>query len=339
MSYDTVMSIMRQQIEIYLRETVNNHLPDDMPEYKVLKEMLLHHMGWTGSSVNNDGGKRIRPLLVLLSATCYSENWHYSLPAASAIELIHNFSLIHDDIEDNSELRRGRETVWKRWGIAQGINAGDLMFSIAQSVCADMVRYIEPERVVKILTILNRTCVELTKGQYLDMAYEALAEVSQDKYLRMIQGKTASLISCSCKIGALTGGAGDSDAERFAEFGRNLGLAFQVKDDWLGIWGDEAVTGKSAESDLIVGKKTLPVILGLMGSDAFRVGYIEKTIDHEQAAYLTRILESTGIKERIEAESESLTRKALKELEDLDINELPYNTLIAVANQLTLRNK
>jgi len=339
MQSDVYLANMREHIEENLRDCIDGNLPDNQFGYAELKKMLLYHMGWQRQGKPSDGGKRIRPLLVLLSAACYSDNWQAALPAASAVELIHNFSLIHDDIEDNSDLRRGRATVWKRWGVPQAINAGDLMFSIAQKTCSDLKKTVSPETVLKIIQILNKTCIELTKGQYLDMAFEIASDISQEQYFKMIQGKTASLISCSCYIGALAGESNDVDASRFAAFGQYLGLAFQVMDDWLGIWGDEAVTGKSAESDLVVGKKTLPVIMGLESIKEFREKYTGQINDRQLARDLTEILEREGIKDELETETANLTQKAIAELSGLNLNEQPMQVLIGLANQLSLRYK
>ncbi len=193
-----------------------------------------------------------------------------ALPAAAALELLHNFSLIHDDIEDDSPTRRHRPTVWALWGRPQAINAGDAMFSLARSALYRLAEQgVSAQRSLDALRIFDETCVRLTEGQYLDMSFEGRLDVSVDEYLTMIGGKTAALIGASLEMGALVGGASPEARAALAEFGRNLGLAFQIQDDILGIWGDEAVTGKSAASDILTRKKSLPVVYAL--ADA-RVG-------------------------------------------------------------------
>lgn len=235
--------------------------------------MLRYHMGWLDERFQPavvNSGKRIRPVLCLLACQAAGAPVERALPAAAALELLHNFSLIHDDIEDDSPTRRHRPTVWALWGRPQAINAGDAMFSLARMSLYKLAEQgVTAERSLDALRIFDATCVRLTEGQYLDMSFEGRLDVTVDEYLTMIGGKTAALIGASLEIGALVGGASPDARAALAEFGRNLGLAFQIQDDILGIWGDEAVTGKSAASDILTRKKSLPVVYAL--SDA-RVG-------------------------------------------------------------------
>ncbi|MCX6068414.1 MAG: polyprenyl synthetase family protein, partial [Chloroflexi bacterium] len=216
--------------------------------------------GWTGENAGPEAtGKRIRPLLVLLASAASGGNWQSALPAAAAVELLHNFSLIHDDIQDNSDKRRGRSTVWVKWGMPQAINAGDGLFVLSNLAITDLITSYPAEIVVKAAQILHETCLDLTRGQYLDISYENRLDLGVEDYWPMISGKTAALLSSCCQIGALLGTSDESTLEAYRSFGHYLGLAFQVQDDILGIWGNEAVTGKSVASDLVKGKKSLPV--------------------------------------------------------------------------------
>jgi geranylgeranyl diphosphate synthase type I len=183
------------------------------------------------------------------------------LPAAAAIELLHNFSLIHDDVEDGDEVRRHRPTVWKLWGVPLAINAGDGMFALAYAAVQRLSRRGVPSAaVLAVLDRFTQTCLALTEGQYLDISFEDRAHVTVDEYMRMIQGKTAALVGAATAIGGLLGGATADQERDLLRFGEATGLAFQIQDDVLGIWGDPAVTGKAAGNDILRRKKSLPMV-------------------------------------------------------------------------------
>lgn len=241
--------------------------------------MIHYHMGWADESLNPAGGnsgKRIRPLLCLLACAAAGGDWQKALPAAAGIEILHNFSLVHDDIQDNSPTRRGRSTLWTLWGQPQAINTGDAMFALAHIALNRLAeRGVPPAIVVQALRRFDETCVALTRGQYNDMTFETRDGVGVDEYLAMITGKTAVLVSLSAELGALVAGVEDDRVSHFRDFGLNLGLAFQIQDDILGIWGDESVTGKSAATDITTRKKTLPVLYALARSEPLRALYEE----------------------------------------------------------------
>lgn len=226
--------------------------------------MLRYHMGWADEALRPQSyaaGKRLRPMLCLLATQEMGGDTAQALPAAAAIELLHNFSLIHDDIEDGDELRRHRPTLWKVWGIPQAINAGDAMFTTAFAAMQQLARRgVAPADTLAALELFTQTCMALTEGQHLDMRFENRNDVTVDEYLRMIQGKTAALVGTSVAIGALLGGASPTAQKALRRFGESSGLAFQIQDDILGIWGDPTVTGKAAGNDLLRGKKSLPIL-------------------------------------------------------------------------------
>ncbi|NOX63818.1 MAG: polyprenyl synthetase family protein [Chloroflexi bacterium] len=258
------------QIESYIRGL----LSDERPEVRGMYGMMRYHMGWEderGRPIEASGGKRVRPLVVLMSCQAAGGDPTQALPAAAAVELVHNFSLIHDDIEDNSLTRRHRPTLWSWAGVAQAINAGDAMFTLARlAVLGLRASGIDAERVLAALDAFDRACLHLTEGQYMDIAFETRDEVSVEEYLSMIGGKTAALLAASAQLGAMVA-TDDADViALFHRFGRELGLSFQIQDDILGIWGDEALTGKSAAGDILTRKKTWPVLYALSqpGPDA-----------------------------------------------------------------------
>ncbi len=251
---------------------------------KHLHRMLSYHMGWQGKPVNDEArGKRIRPFLVLLCSSSAGGNWRNSLPAASAVELVHNFSLIHDDIEDHSALRRGRLTVWKKWGIAQAINTGDAMFTLAHLQLLRLIENVSPSSALDAVEVLQRACLRLTQGQYLDLAFENRNNVGIDEYWSMVEGKTAALISACTELGAISASRDEKTRRSYRNFGLLFGRAFQVQDDILGIWGEPSLTGKSNQSDLITRKKTLPVLYGLTQEETRNIYLITSGICFSKA--------------------------------------------------------
>lgn len=314
----------------------------DSPETTSLHEMMAYHMGWAGDGAGTQAqGKRIRPLLVLLSygASCSRRpDWAQAIPAAAAVELVHNFSLIHDDIQDDSPLRRGRATVWKKWGIAHAINAGDSMYSLAYQALMGLASVTSAEIALDAQDVLQKTCVALTQGQYLDMSFENRQSVTRKEYWAMIGGKTAALLAACTELGALAAGAPPDKRTAYREFGRSLGLAFQVRDDILGIWGDEGKTGKSAASDLVAGKKSLPVIFGLEKNGAFAEQWQAGPVQTEQAPALAAQLAIEGAREFAEAQADAQTHSALQFLENADPQGDAGRMLIDLADYLLKRH-
>jgi geranylgeranyl diphosphate synthase type I len=273
-------------------KTVIDQTVDRQPE---LRSMLAHHMGWEGEGAGPEArGKRIRPLLVLLCAEAAGGEWENALPAAAAVELLHNFSLIHDDIQDKSLLRRGRPTVWSKWGVAQAINAGDVMFTQAFIAVQRMAETVSPVSAWEANKLLQETCLRLTEGQYLDISFETRRLVSMNEYWPMITGKTSVLLGCCAELGALSAGAAEWRRKEFYSFGIQLGLAFQALDDWLGIWGDVSATGKSAESDLASGKKTLPVVYALESNVDFQQRWHGRGLSVEEIPQIVKLLGEAG---------------------------------------------
>lgn len=326
---------MRPAIEISLQEYIQRTLPENLPE---LRQMIAYHMGWEGEGAGREAqGKRIRPLLVLLCAESAGGQWQDALPAAIAVELLHNFSLIHDDIQDNSPLRRNRQTVWVKWGIAQAINAGDVLFTLAFAALHDLAPRLAAAHILRANQILQQTCLQLTEGQYLDISYEAKTTLPVDNYWPMVSGKTAALLRCCCELGALSAGAAAEQQSLFGEYGRALGLAFQVYDDWLGIWGDAAFTGKSTESDLVSGKKSLPVVLALAQNGAFAQHWRQGPIQPEEAPRLANVLREEGISAETLQTADRLTAQALEALQKAASQPQPAEALANLTHALLRR--
>jgi geranylgeranyl diphosphate synthase type I len=344
------MSLQQTMLEAIETELKNQVARLDQAHTKVFHEMLTYHMGWTGEGAGpNATGKRIRPLITLLSIASVNSSqqgnkneeiiWLHAISAASAIELIHNFSLVHDDIQDNSELRRGRKTVWTKWGQPMAINVGDALFVIAYQSILDLSKHYPAEIVVQASQILSEVCLKLTQGQYLDMAYENRHDLSIEDYWHVIGGKTASLLSACTHIGSLLGYANPDTVEAYRLFGYHLGLAFQVQDDVLGIWGDEAVTGKSAASDLVEGKNSLPVLFALEKNSEFAKRWKQAPIQPEEVNEIANLLEKEGAKEYAEKISAEETQKAMSYAEQAKPDGEAGQILLGLANMLLKRNQ
>jgi geranylgeranyl diphosphate synthase type I len=276
-------------------------------------------MGWADAAFNPcqaQTGKRMRPMLCLLVCEACGGDWKQALPAGAAIELMHNFSLIHDDIEDQDETRRGRPTVWALWGKAQGINAGDTLFALAQLAMARLSeRSLPATTVVTALRLFNRTCVSLTSGQYLDIGFESRADVSIADYLTMIEGKTAALVKCACEMGALIAAASADQRDHLCSFGHHLGLGFQMRDDILGIWGDPVTTGKPVGADIDRRKKSLPILHGLEQNAQLRALLARKTLSAADVQRATKYLQGTNSRrytEQLAHEHHALALDALE---------------------------
>lgn len=289
-----------------------------------LFKMMQYHMGWLDEQFvpqSSKGGKRIRPVLMLMATAAAGGEWETGVPAAAGVELLHNFSLIHDDIEDKSPTRHGRPTSWTIWGVPLAINAGDSMFSVAHLAFQGLTaRGVPAEVALHCLHRFDETCVRLTQGQHDDIQFENRSTVTVDEYITMITGKTSVLLSLCAELGALIAQKPAATADHYAQFGLNLGLAFQVQDDILGIWGDEAAIGKSATSDIETRKKTLPVLFGLSHDKALQELYASDPADPEwhPAAFVPAVvkrLDACGARTFAEEEAQKFTDKALAHLE------------------------
>lgn len=280
----------------------------------LLAEMVKDHLGLVSPSrpisANGavDRGKRIRPRVAMLTCAAAGGEPARVAPLAAAIELLHNFTLIHDDIQDSSPTRRHRPTVWSRWGANQAINAGDALFAAAHLPLFDLGKFgTRPELIVQIARAFERATIEIVSGQVLDLEFEGRADVTPAAYLRMIDGKTAAIVWFAAWAGATLAEAGGATADAYGEFGRALGIGFQIRDDVLGIWGDTAATGKAAADDLRRRKQSLPVLLLRQRADAvaqeeLRRLYAATEIDAAGVSRVLELLATYDVRTTIEAE-------------------------------------
>ncbi len=313
--------------------------------YDAYYGMFKYHLGWTNAKfvpTQTDPGKRIRPLLCLLSCEAVSGDWRRALAVAAAIELVHNFSLIHDDIEDQSDERRGRTAVWKVWGLAQGLNAGDGLFMLARLALDHMPHHgVSAEKCAAINLEFDATTLALCHGQFLDLSFESRLDVTVEEYVRMIRGKTAALMSAATRLGAILGTDDNALIDTFARFGENIGLAFQITDDILGIWGDPTVTGKSAASDILSKKKSLPVIIGLSDPQhgaALREIYGSKpSLTRDDVACVLALLAAVGARDQTQQKADEYRAAALAALGATGIKNHALDRLREIADAMTRR--
>ena len=299
-----------------------------------LYEMLAYHLGLDGA--DGPRGKRMRPLLGLLAYHSLTGDYHPALPGAAAVELGHNFSLVHDDIEDADIERRHRPTLWALWGVPLAINAGDALFALSRLA---LYRLLEDgfseRRVLALMRVYDETCLALCEGQYLDISFERQAEVSVEAYMEMIGKKTAALVGASVQAGAILATDDAEVIEAYRRFGYDLGMAFQMADDVKGSFWTSADSGKPEAGDVRKRKKTLPLVWALEhATDADRSRLIdiyahpahapdgaepttEAPMTDDHVGEVLAILERSGAREQALSEARRFRDLALRQLERL----------------------
>jgi geranylgeranyl diphosphate synthase type I len=301
--------------------------------------MMRYQLGHADESLRRQqpsGGKRFRPLLCLLGCEAAGGDWRRAIPAAAAIELLHNFSLIHDDIEDLDPVRRHRPTVWKLWGEPQAINVGDGMFALS-GLLALQSEPADPGVALDVAVEFQRTALTLTQGQYMDMSFEQRDEISADEYFTMIDGKSAAIIAFALWAGAAIAGATAPYKEAFREFGMYLGRAFQIHDDVLGISASRDRTGKEVGMDVSNRKKTLPVILAMAEAE----GEAKRVLQHyyarqsDDAEAVLKILRDLRSDQRALWQASHLLESAFGALSSVDLPRQSRSDLHDLARELT----
>ncbi|MCX4658873.1 polyprenyl synthetase family protein [Streptomyces uncialis] len=311
--------------------------------------VAAYHFGWIdalGNPADGDGGKAVRPALALLSAEAAGAPPETGVPGAVAVELVHNFSLLHDDLMDGDEQRRHRDTVWKVHGPAQAILVGDALFALAGEVLLELGT-VEAGRATRRLTRASRALID---GQAQDISYEHRERVTVEECLEMEGNKTGALLACASSIGAVLGGADDRTADSLERFGHHLGLAFQAIDDVLGIWGDPEATGKQTWSDLRQRKKSLPVVAALAagGSASEELGELlaadAKSNDFDsfsetEFAVRAALIEAAGGREWTNQEARRQHTVAIEALNSVDMPERVRAQLTALADFVVVRKR
>jgi geranylgeranyl diphosphate synthase, type I len=305
--------------------------------------MLRYHLGWVDEAfepVTLDAGKRIRPLMLLFATQAQGGDWTQALPAAAAVELLHNFTLIHDDIEDRDETRRGRPTLWALWGIPQAINAGDALYAISyRGLISLQARDVPAQRALAALDRFTEVVISITEGQCLDLAFESQAGIEEATYLAMIGGKTAKLLGLAAELGGIIAGAPEPRLAALRAFGEALGMAFQMSDDILGLWGDPQQTGKPIGSDIRRGKKTLPIIHGVRSSDTLVALLSRDDLSDGDVSQALSELTRLGSRDYTEAQAARYHAQALEALEQTEGSGPTQEALRALAQRLLNRDR
>jgi len=286
------------------------------------------------------GGKRIRPALALMACNLFSEDVQPAVNTALGLEIFHNFTLLHDDIMDRADVRRGQQTVHKKWNDNTAILSGDVMqIASYQFVAKTPAKQLKP-----VLDLFTQTAAEICEGQQYDVDFESRDDVKAEEYLEMIRLKTAVLLGCALKCGALIGGAGEEDAQNLYDFGINIGLAFQLKDDLLDVYGDEVTFGKKIGGDILCNKKTYMLIRALelaTGYDAVALQYWlhisdEKSLDDKITA-VTSLFIRLGVNTICEDKMHEFYTKAIANLEKVTVLDNNKQELRKLAEKLMFR--
>ncbi|WP_440103616.1 polyprenyl synthetase family protein [Streptosporangium sp. H16] len=327
-----VLTAARELVEPAHRAAVDR-LPQE------IRHVAGYHVGWWDADGRpcDSGGKSVRPALVLASAWAVGgENPRVSemaIPAAVAVELVHDFSLLHDDIMDGDLTRRHRPAAWTVFGTGETILVGDVLLALSLDLLATSPG----------LRVMTGSLLRLCSGQSADLAFETRTDVTLSQCVQMAMGKTGALLGCACELGALAGGADHARARLFGQFGRHLGLAFQLADDLLGIWGDPEVTGKPVFSDLANRKKSLPVVAALTSGTAAgerlaSLYHRDRELDERDLARAADLVEAAGARAWARREAEANLGAALDRLREAAPAPGPAEDLRLLAHMITRRD-
>lgn len=306
---------IQQTFEEYLQNLDYSHNPDNL--YAPIRYVL------------SLGGKRIRPTLLVLAYNMYAEDVKSVYDVAVGMEVFHNFTLLHDDVMDNAEMRRGSLTVHKKWNENTAILSGDGMFVLAYQYLSKC----NPIYLKQVLDLANDTFIGITDGQQFDMDFETRSDVSESEYIEMIRLKTSILLAACLKMGALLGGASEQDASLLYSFGEKLGLAFQLQDDLLDVYGDAKVFGKRIGGDIVCNKKTYMYINTCLLASEEEKGVLAKWAQYEgddvdaKIEAVKAVYDSVGIKGKAEAKIEELFNEAMSLLNKVSVSEDRKNVL------------
>lgn len=285
------------------------------------------------------GGKRIRPVLMLLSYNLFKENPETILMPACALETYHNYTLLHDDLMDNADLRRGHETVHKKWNANTAILSGDSMLVLAYQ----RMQQCSSDKMAEVLALFTETALEIGEGQEYDMAFEHRDDVSEEEYIEMIRLKTSVLLACALKIGAILAGASKEDADNLYRFGEQIGLAFQLQDDFLDVYGDTRVFGKAIGGDITSNKKTFMLINALNHANDEQRRQLESWIGatefdrDEKVAAVTRLYNEIGIDRMAQDKIAYYFEQSRKYLQAVSVDESRKAELAAYAQRMMNR--
>jgi geranylgeranyl diphosphate synthase, type II len=288
----------------------------------------------------SSGGKRIRPILTLASCNMYKESINQAIYPALAVEVFHNFTLVHYDIMDNADIRRGKQTIHKKWNFNVGILAGDAMNILAYKLLVKT----EKQFIVPIIDVFNDFSLGVCEGQQLDMDFESTKYINQEEYTRMIELKTAVLLKGALQIGAIIGEAKEADINEIGNFGKNLGIAFQLQDDLLDVYGDTKLFGKKQGGDIVANKKTILTVKAFNNAKGITLETLNRlfhsnSIDSKsKISEVTKIFDDTNVKEETESLISNYYLKAMESMDRISINCSRKEVLISLAHRIMTRN-
>lgn len=295
-----------------------------------LNLLLQYHLGWTDRDGNPAAsgasqGKALRPTLCMFACEALEGDLSQALSAAASIELIHNFSLIHDDIQDQDLERRHQPTVWALWGQPKALVAGDALQSVGDLAMLRSAQLgVVSSTTVRVSRILTQAYTEMIEGQCQDLSFEGRTSITTDDYLHMISCKTGALIRCSVEIGATLATEDREVTQAFANFGSYLGRAFQIRDDYLGVWGDESATGKSADNDIRRRKKSFPAVFalerasGAARDDLYRI-YSQEELEDSDVDRVMAIMDELGTSRYAQQLTQESAQRAIMALENVSL--------------------
>ena len=294
--------------------------------------LLRYHLGWTDrqgapSESAASQGKALRPTLCLFACHALTEDYARAVPAAAALELIHNFSLLHDDIQDGDLERRHQPTAWHLWGVPRALMAGNAMQCTGDLASLNVAAHgVAADTAVKVSAILTNSYLEMIEGQCLDLDFEGRTDIVTDEYLHMIACKTGALIRCGVEVGAMLATDDEETVLAFANFGSFLGRAFQIRDDYLGIWGDEATLGKATGNDIRRRKKSYPVVFAFERADGAAMNdmrriYNQEQLEEDDVQRVLAILDEVGAQSNAQSLTETSANQALDALADIRLPE------------------
>lgn len=301
--YDAGAPSVARKVNGYLKAKLNRE-PERL--YEAAAHLIVH------------GGKRLRPYMTIKSCQLLGGDAHNAMPAAGAVELIHNFTLVHDDIMDNDDMRHGVKTVHKKFGLPTAILAGDVLYSKAYQIAAESG--LPPADSARLISRLAKACVDVCEGQSADMSMSMESRIpSEREYIAMIRKKTAALFDVSCAMGAICAGGPGKDVSNLSSFGRNLGVAFQITDDIMGVMGDPGVTKKPVGNDLRDGKKSLPILMAIKASKggdrkSIMAAFGNKAVSDAALEKAVGVMRTLGIEDQIRGAAQSYARRAERSL-------------------------
>ena len=295
---------MKEKIINEINQTIYDFI--SIKQEPVLQEMLYYALGFRNDGTLLESGKRLRPLFCCLTCGVISGSHENALLYGAALEMLHNFTLIHDDIEDKSDTRHNRPTLWKQYGEALAINAGDLLFEIALSAAAASDTLVNKFGLRRMMSMTE----SLFLGQHRDISFENRIDITESEYLKMVEGKTAALLGCSFALGTVAGGADVKTTEAFQTAGQKIGIAFQIQDDYLGTWGEAGKLGKSISSDIMDKKNTLAVVYTASKDPEFKEKWQSYDGSAERVQEFSSAMEKAGAPEYLQEQSKKYMDEA-----------------------------